>query len=116
MKQIFLSASIAANAVGTDVTPSVVKQAPFGRLLNGICISGATVNTGVLHVLKNNLEVLKIANGVTRTAGTPIDLVSDLVDVSEGIDPNDQLTFAVDNTTGGALTYYIAFDIDEEQE
>lgn len=115
MKQIFLSASLSANTTGNDVTPSVVKQAPFGRLLQGICISGATVNTGILHILKNNLEVLKIANGVTRTSGTPIDLVSDLVPVNEGIEPNDQLTFTVDNTTAGALTFYIAFDIDEEQ-
>jgi hypothetical protein len=115
MKQVFLSASIGANAVGTDVTPSVVKQAPFGRLLNGMCISGATINTGVLHILKNNLEVLKISNGVTRTAGQPIDFVSDLIPVGEFIEANDQLTFAVDNTSAGALTFYVAFDIDEEQ-
>ena len=115
MKQIFLTASVLANAVGTDVTPSVVKQAPFGRLINAMGISGATINTGVLHILKNNLEVLKIANGVTRASGQPIDFVSDVVPVGEIIDANDQLTFAIDNTTGGNLTYYIAFDIDEEQ-
>jgi hypothetical protein len=115
MKQVFLSASITANAVGTDVTPSVVKQAPFDRLINGICISGATVNTGKLHVLKNNLEVLSVSNGVTRTAGQPIDFVSDLIPVGEFVEGNDQLTFTVDNLTGGALTFYIAFDIDEEQ-
>lgn len=115
MKQIFLTASVAANAVGTDVTPAVIKQAPFNRLINAIGVSGATVNTGVLHILKNNLEVMKIANGVTRTAGQPIDFVSDVVPVGEYIDANDQLTFAIDNTTAGALTYYLAFDIDEEQ-
>ena len=115
MKQVFLSASVAANSVGFDVTPSVVKQAPFDRLINGMCISGSTINTGVLHILKNNLEVFKVTNGVTRAAGQPIDFVSDLVPVGELVAANDQLTFAVDNTTGGALTYYIAFDIDEEQ-
>ena len=100
MKQVFLTASIAANAVGTDITPAVVKQAPFGRVINGICISGATINTAKLHILKNNLEVLSISNGVTRTAGQPIDLLSDLMPVNEGIEPNDQLTFSVDNLTG----------------
>jgi len=116
LKEIFLTASILANAVGTDVTPAVVKQAPFGRILAGICVNGATVNTAKLHVLKNNLEVLLISNGVTRTAGTPIDLVSDLVSVNEIIEANDQLTFTMDNLTGGGLTFYIAFDIEEEQE
>ena len=115
MKQIFLSASLAANSVGNDITPAEVRQAPFNRVVNGMCVSGATVNTGVLHILRNNLEVLKMANGVTRTAGTPIDLVSDLVPVGEVVESNDQLTFKLDNTSGGALTYYIAFDIDEEQ-
>ena len=114
MKQVFLSASIAANTT-VDVTPSIVRQAPFNRLINGMCISGATINTGKLHVLRNNLEVAGIANGVTRAAGQPIDFVSDLVPIGEVVEGNDQLTFNVDNTTGGALTYYIAYDIDEEQ-
>lgn len=115
MKQVFLTTSIPANAVGVDITPSIVKQAPFDRLINGICSSGATVNTSKLHVLKNNLEVLAISNGVTRTTGQPIDFVSDLVPVGEFVEGNDQLTFTIDNTTAGALTFYIAYDIDEEQ-
>jgi hypothetical protein len=115
MKQIFLTAIIPANSVGYDVTPSIVKQAPYQRLINGMGISGATVNTAKLHILKNNLEVMNIANGVTRTAGQPIDFVSDLVPVGEFLEANDQITFAVDNTTAGTLTYYVAFDIDEEQ-
>jgi hypothetical protein len=116
MKQSFLSASLVANTVGNDVTPTIIKQAPFERVLRGVCVSGATINTGTLHILKNNLEVLKMTNGVTRTAGQPIDLVSDLVPVNESVAPNDQLTFTIDNTTGGALTFYVAYDIDESQE
>jgi hypothetical protein len=114
MKQIFLTASVLANTT-LDVTPSIIRQAPFDRLFNGLMISGATINTGTLHLLKDNLEIIKVANGVTRAAGTPIDLVSDLVPVGELIDANSQLTLNVDNTTGGNLTFYIALDIDEEQ-
>lgn len=114
MKQLFLSASVTANTT-LDVTPSVIRQAPFDRLFNGLAISGATINTGTLHLLKDNLEVIKVTNGVTRAAGSAIDLVSDLIPVGELIDANSQLTLNVDNTTGGALTYYIALDIDEAQ-
>jgi hypothetical protein len=114
MKQIFLSASVAANTT-LDVTPSVVRQAPFARHFNGLMISGATINTGKIHLLKDNLEIISVSNGVTRAAGSPIDLLADLVPVNEGIDENSQVTLNIDNTTGGALTYYVAIDIDEAQ-
>lgn len=113
-KQIFITATLSATGVGQDVTPQVIRQAPFNRLLNGVCISGATVNTATLKILKNNLEIAKVLCGVTRTAGTPIDLVSDLMPVGEIIEANDQLSFSVDSTA--ATTFYIGFDIDEEQE
>lgn len=115
MKQIFLTGSILANAVGQDVTPKTLSTANFQRLLNGIGISGATVNTLVLHVIKNNLEICKISNGVTRTAGQPIDLKSDLVAVNEMINDNENLSFLADNLTGGNLTAYIGYDCDEAQ-
>lgn len=114
MKQVFLSSTVTANTT-LDITPSIIRQAPFTRVINGMCLSGATINTGTLIVQKNGLEILRITNGVTRAAGQPIDLVADLVSVSEIIEPNDQLTMSIANTTGGNLAYYVAFDIDEEQ-
>lgn len=113
MKQIVITATLSATGVGQDVTPQIIRQAPFDRILNGVAISGATINTATLKILKNNLEVARIACGVTRTAGTAIDLVSDLLPVGEYVAANDQLTFLVDSTA--ATTFYIGYDIDEEQ-
>ncbi len=114
MKQIVITATLSATGVGQDVTPQIIRQAPFTRVLNGVAISGATVNTATLKILKNNLEVARVACGVTRTAGTPIDLLADLMPVNEVIEANDQLTFSVDSTAN--TTFYLAYDIDEEQE
>lgn len=114
MKQIVITATLSATGVGQDVTPQIIRQAPFTRILNGVAIVGATINTATLKVLKNNLEVARVACGVTRAAGTAIDLVSDFLPVGEIIEANDQLTFLVDSTA--ATTFYIAYDIDEEQE
>lgn len=114
MKQIVITATLSATGVGQDVTPtSLLKQTPYARFINGVAISGATINTATLKVLKNNLEVCRVACGVTRAAGTPIDLVSDLMPVGEDILPNDSITLLVDSTA--ATTFYIGYDIDEEQ-
>lgn len=113
-KQIFVTASIAANSTA-DVTPTLLRSAPYQRLLNVIGISGANINTGKLHVLIDGTEQLTLLNGVTRTAGQPIDFSSDVVEAQILIEPNETLVLNVDNTTAGALTYYIAIDVEDEQ-
>lgn len=113
MKQIYATATLSATGVGQDITQQIIRQAPFNRILNGIAISGATINTATLKILKNNLEIARVVCGVTRAEGTPIDLVSDLMPVGEIIEANDQLTFSVDSTAAAA--FYVAYDIDEEQ-
>lgn len=114
MKQIVITATLSATGVGQDVTPQIIRQAPFDRFLKAIAISGATINTATLKVLKDNLEVARVACGVTRAAGTPIDVVADALEVNEMIDANSQLTFLVDSTA--ATTFYIYYDIEEAQE
>lgn len=114
MKQVFATATLSATGIGQDVTPTIIKQAPFPRVIVGVCISGATINTATLHILKNNLEVCKVINGVTRAAGQPIDFVSDLIPVGEQVEPNDQISFLVDSTAAAA--FYVAYDILESQE
>ena len=68
-KQIFLTASVPANST-LDVTPTLMKTDTFQRIIHDIGFSGATVNTGKLHVKIAGTEVSGsgIANGVTRTA------------------------------------------------
>jgi hypothetical protein len=114
MKQIVITATLSATGVGQDVTPQIIRQAPFNRVLNAVAISGATINTATLKILKNNLEVTRLACGVTRAAGTPIDVIADAMVVGEFIAANDQLTFLVDSTA--ATTFYLYYDIDEEQD
>lgn len=116
-QQIFLTASIAANTT-SDVTPTQIRTAPQLRALRNVGISGATVNTGVLRIRINGKEFTNtgIVNGVTRTAGAPIDQSSDIVDIDAVINENEPLEMLVSNTSGGALTYYVAYTMEEESD
>lgn len=114
VKQIFLTASIAANSTA-DVTPTLLRSAPYQRVLNVIGVSGAAVNTGRMRVIIDGTEQLTLLNGVTRTAGQPIDFSSDVVEAGILIDSNETLVLNMDNTTAGALTYYVAIAVEDEQ-
>jgi len=114
--QIFLTVSIAANSTA-DVTPTLIKTSSEARLLNAVAISGATVNTGKLHVKIAGTEITSngIINGVTRTAGQVISS-DDYVDMNYVIPENDPLVLEIDNTSAGALTYYVYYDIEDASD
>lgn len=119
MQRLFLSASIAANATSDVAQGEVWKSAPYDRMLKAVGISGATVNTGRIHVIVGQEDLATVVNGVSRATGTPIDMVSDLQALEDGagilVPANTQITLNVDNTTGGALTYFIAIWIEEPE-
>lgn len=117
VQQIFLTASIAANTT-SDVTPTQIRTSNARRRLAQIGINGATVNTALLNVRVNGVQITNsgISNGVTRTAGAAVDQVSDVIPIDYIINPNEILEILVSNTTGGALTFYVAYDIESEED
>lgn len=117
VQQIFLSQSIAAGATA-DVTPTQIRTRPETRMLKAVGISGATVNTGLLTVRVdgNVLTNTGIPNGVTRTAGQVIDQASDVLPLEYLIMPNEVVELLITNTSAGALTYYVYYEIEDESD
>lgn len=112
VKQVFLTSSIAAGTTA-DVTPTQIRTTPEGRRIVALGISGATVNTGNLRLRVNGVELTNngIPNGVTRTAGQVIDQASDVIEINYDVNENEVIEMLVTNTSAGALTYYVFYDI-----
>lgn len=112
VKQVFVTASIAAGATA-DVTPTQIRSAPEMRRIESVGISGATVNTGLLRLRVNGVELTNngIPNGVTRTAGQVIDQASDVIEINYDVNENEVIELLLTNTSAGALTYFVFYSI-----
>lgn len=110
------SPSIAAGATVSLMQDSVelqkLRTSTDDRNIVAVGIAGATVNTGILTGFVANEEVFKLPNGVTNTAGAPI-RQDDVTTVEEPIGAGETFDLQVENTSGGALQYYVYIELED---
>lgn len=109
-------ASIAANskvdvlAANPDLT--YLRSSNVARLIQAVGLAGATVNTASASIQVDGFDEVKLRNGVTNSAGAPIK-ADDATDTEIVVDAGSQLSLFVENTTGGALQFYLFLDIED---
>lgn len=109
-------ASIAANTkvdvLSANPELTYLRSSNVPRVIQGIGLAGATVNTASSSIQIDGFDEVKLRNGVTNATGAPIK-ADDATDTEIVVDEGSQLSIFVENTTGGALQFYLFLDIED---
>jgi hypothetical protein len=113
MRQIpSIPATTKVSLMQTDTEFAKLRTSVNGRNIVAMGIAGATVNTGKLTAFVANEQVIEVPNGVTNTAGAPV-RQDDVISVNEPIEGGENLDLMVENTSGGALQFYVYMELEE---
>ena len=108
--------SIAAGAtvslMQVDVNAQKLRSSTEDRVLVGVALVGATVNTGEMKSYVGNEEIHSTPNGVTNTAGAVI-RQDDVTPLEELVGANENFDVQVKNTSAGALQYFYYMEFQE---
>jgi len=107
-----IAATTKVSLMQTDTEFAKLRTSVNPRVIKAMGIAGATVNTGKLTAFVANEQIIEVPNGVTNTAGAPVKQ-DDIVSVVEPIEGGENLDLMVENTTGGALQFYVYIEIEE---
>lgn len=108
--------SIAAGAtvslMQVDTNAQKFRSSTDDRVLVGVALVGATVNTGVMVSFVGNEEIHRSMNGVTNTAGAVI-RQDDVTPLEEIVGANENFDIQITNSSGGALQFYYYVEFQE---